>query len=78
MNKVLVVAGVTGVGKSAFGVKLARRFNGEIISGDSVAVYKELTIGSAKIKPDEMEGVVHHGIDIMTLNDTFNVRDFQE
>ncbi len=78
MNKVLVVAGVTGVGKSAFGVKLAKLFNGEIISGDSVAVYKELTIGSAKIKPYEMNGIVHHGIDILTLNDTFNVRDFQK
>lgn len=78
MNKVLVVAGVTGVGKSAFGVKLAKRFNGEIISGDSVAVYKELSIGSAKIKPDEMEGILHHGIDILTLNETFNVRDFQK
>ena len=78
MNKVLVVAGITGVGKSAFGVKLAKLFNGEIISGDSVAVYKELSIGSAKIKPEEMEGVIHHGIDILTLNETFNVRDFQK
>ena len=78
MRKVLVVAGVTGVGKSAFGVKLAQRFNGEIISGDSVAVYKELSIGSAKIKTEEMDGIDHHGIDIVTLNDKFNVRDFQK
>jgi tRNA dimethylallyltransferase len=77
MNKVLVVAGVTGVGKSTFGVKLAKLFNGEIISGDSVAVYEELTIGSAKILPVEMDGIIHHGIDLFTLKDTFNVRDFQ-
>lgn len=78
MNKVLVVAGVTGVGKSAFGVKLAKLFNGEIISGDSVAVYKELTIGSAKIQPDEMDGIIHHGVDILSLQDRYNVRDFQK
>jgi tRNA dimethylallyltransferase len=77
MIKVLVIGGVTGVGKSALGVKLAKLFNGEIISGDSVAVYKELTIGSAKIHLDEMDGVMHHGIDILSLNETFNVRDFQ-
>lgn len=78
MKKVLVVAGVTGVGKSAFGVKLAKLFNGEIISGDSVAIYKELTIGSAKISPEEMDNVEHHGIDLLTLKDKFNVRDFQK
>ncbi|PKM63823.1 MAG: tRNA (adenosine(37)-N6)-dimethylallyltransferase MiaA, partial [Firmicutes bacterium HGW-Firmicutes-20] len=77
MIKVLVVGGVTGTGKSALGVKLAKLFNGEIISGDSVAVYKELTIGSAKILPKDMEGVVHHGIDLLSLEETFNVRDFQ-
>lgn len=78
MNKVLVVAGVTGVGKSAFGVKLAKLFNGEIISGDSVAVYQELTIGSAKIHADEMDNIDHHGINLLSLKDKFNVRDFQK
>jgi len=77
MSKILVVAGVTGVGKSGFGVKLAKLFNGEIISGDSVALYKELTIGSAKISQEEMDGIIHHGIDILTLKETFSVRDFQ-
>lgn len=78
MKKVLVVAGVTGVGKSAFGVKLAKLFNGEIISGDSVAVYQELTIGSAKIHAEEMDNINHHGINLLTLKDKFNVRDFQK
>jgi tRNA dimethylallyltransferase len=78
MKKVLVVAGVTGVGKSAFGVKLAKLFNGEIISGDSVAVYQELTIGSAKIHADEMDNIDHHGINLLSLKDKFNVRDFQK
>jgi tRNA dimethylallyltransferase len=77
MIKVLVVGGVTGSGKSTLGVKLAKLFNGEIISGDSVAVYKELTIGSAKILPKDMDGIDHHGIDILSLQETFNVRDFQ-
>lgn len=77
MKKVLVIAGVTGVGKSNLGIELAKRYNGEIISGDSVAVYKELTIGSAKMRDHEMEGIVHHGIDLLALNQTFNVRDFQ-
>jgi tRNA dimethylallyltransferase len=77
MIKVLVIAGVTGVGKSEFGVKLAKLFNGEIISGDSVALYKELTVGSAKISQDKMDGIIHHGIDILTLKKTFSVRDYQ-
>jgi tRNA dimethylallyltransferase len=77
MIKVLVIAGVTGVGKSEFGVKLAKLFNGEIISGDSVALYKELTVGSAKISQDKMDGIIHHGIDILTLKETFSVRDYQ-
>lgn len=77
MKKVLVIAGVTGVGKSKLGVTMAKLFNGEIISGDSVAVYKELTIGSAKIEKDEMEGIPHYGIDVLTLDKEYNVRDFQ-
>lgn len=78
MKKVLVIAGVTGVGKSKLGVTMAKLFNGEIISGDSVAVYTELTVGSAKISRDEMEGIPHYGIDILTLDNEYNVRDFQE
>jgi tRNA dimethylallyltransferase len=78
VKKVLVIAGVTGVGKSKLGVTMAKLFNGEIISGDSVAVYKELTVGSAKISKDEMEGIAHYGMNVLTLEKEYNVRDFQE
>lgn len=75
--KVLVVVGPTGVGKTKVSIELAKRLNGEIISGDSVQVYKHLDVGSAKVTPDEMEGVVHHLIDYLELDETYSVADFQ-
>ncbi len=75
--KVLVIMGATATGKSALGVKLAKQFNGEIISADSIQVYKELNIGSAKISQEEMEGIVHHWISIKSLEESSSVADFQ-
>ena len=65
MEKVLVIVGPTAVGKTALSVELAKKFNGEIISGDSLQVYKKLDIGTAKIKTSEMEGIPHHLIDVI-------------
>ncbi|QVK19464.1 tRNA (adenosine(37)-N6)-dimethylallyltransferase MiaA [Mycoplasmatota bacterium] len=78
MKKVLVVIGPTAVGKTALSIKLAKKFNGEIINGDSVQVYKELDIGSAKITPDEMNGIAHHLLSFKELNEDFSVAEFQE
>ncbi|MDI9518807.1 MAG: isopentenyl transferase family protein, partial [Bacillota bacterium] len=63
MKKVLIVVGPTGVGKTEFSLKLAKKYNLDIISGDSIQVYKGLDIGSAKIK--DTQGIVHYGIDIL-------------
>lgn len=78
MQKVLVIVGPTASGKTAFGIKCAKKYNGEIISGDSIQIYKGLDIGSAKIKEEEKEGVVHHLIDIKDPKDNYSVKEFQE
>ncbi|MFN6832828.1 tRNA (adenosine(37)-N6)-dimethylallyltransferase MiaA [Enterococcus hirae] len=78
MEKVLVIVGPTAVGKTALSVELAKKFNGEIISGDSLQVYKKLDIGTAKINTSEMEGIPHHLIDVIEPNETYSVADFQK
>lgn len=78
MQKVLVIEGPTAVGKSAFGVACAKAFNGEIISGDSIQIYRGLDIGSAKITASEMQGVKHHLIDIKNADESYSVKEFQD
>lgn len=78
MKKVLVVVGPTAIGKSAFGVKLAKLFNGQIISGDSIQVYKGLDIGSGKITEEEKQGIPHYGIDCLSPYSNYSVFDFQK
>ncbi|EOB3456410.1 tRNA (adenosine(37)-N6)-dimethylallyltransferase MiaA [Enterococcus hirae] len=78
MEKVLVIVGPTAVGKTALSVELAKKFHGEIISGDSLQVYKKLDIGTAKINTSEMEGIPHHLIDVIEPNETYSVADFQK
>lgn len=77
MKKVLVIAGPTASGKSGFAVECAKRFNGEIISGDSIQIYRGLDIGSAKIREDEKQGIVHHLIDIKDAGESYSVKEFQ-
>ncbi len=76
MNKVLFILGPTGVGKSELAIKLAQIFNGEIISADSVQVFKGLDIGSAKVTKKEQDLVKHHAIDILEPNEKFSVFDY--
>lgn len=76
--KVLVIAGPTGVGKTALSIKLAQKFNGEIISGDSLQVYRQLDIGTAKVSKDEAAGIPHHLIDICDFTAEYSVADFQK
>lgn len=73
----LVLVGPTAVGKTALSIELAKRYNAEIISGDSMQVYRGMDIGTAKIKEDEREGIVHHLIDICNPEEAFSAADFQ-
>lgn len=80
MEKIPLIAivGPTAVGKTALSIELAKKFNCEIISIDSVQIYKRFNIGSAKVTTEEMYGVIHHLIDELEPNDTCSVYDFQK
>lgn len=73
----LVLVGPTAVGKTALSIELAKRYHAEIISGDSMQVYRGMDIGTAKIKEEEREGIVHHLIDICDPEEAFSAADFQ-
>lgn len=75
-KKVLVVLGPTAVGKTALGIELAQKFNGEIISGDSQQVYRTLDIGTAKATYEEQTAAKHHLLDIRDLTESFSAYDF--
>ena len=77
-RKLLVLIGPTAVGKTKTSIELAKTFNGEIISGDSMQIYKQMDIGTAKIKPSEMEGIPHYLIDIKNPDEPFSVAEFQD
>ena len=76
--KVVIITGLTGSGKSGLAVKIAKEFNGEIISADSVQIYRGLDIGSAKEEKETMQQIPHHLIDIKDFNETYNVGEFIE
>lgn len=76
--KIIVILGPTASGKSDLAVKLAKKYNGEIISADSRQVYKNLNIGSGKITKKEMRGVPHYLLDIVNPKKTFTASDFQK
>ncbi len=78
MDKLIILTGPTAVGKSELSIKLAKAINGEIISADSIQVYKELNIGSAKIMPGEMQGIKHYLIDVLDPTEDFNVFIFKK
>lgn len=79
MKKPLVIlTGPTAVGKTKASIGLAKAIGGEIISADSMQVYKQMDIGSAKIKPTEMEGIPHHLVDVLEPDDEFHVVRFQQ
>jgi len=77
-RKIIVILGPTASGKSALAVKIARKFNGEIISADSRQVYKGLNIGTGKITKKEMGGIPHHCMDIVSPKKIFTVVDFKK
>lgn len=77
-EKLVVIVGPTAVGKTALSVKLSRKYKGEVISGDSMQVYKGMDIGTAKVTKEEQDGVPHHLIDIKEPYESFSVAEFQE
>jgi len=76
-QKLICVVGTNASGKSGLGVKLAKKFGGEIISADSRQVFRGLDLGSGKITPAEMDGVPHHLLDVREPNEFFSMADFQ-
>lgn len=78
LRPLVVLTGPTAVGKTALSVEFARAVQGEIISADSMQVYRGMDIGSAKIKKEEMAGVPHHLLDILEPHEPFNVMSFQQ
>lgn len=78
MKKVIVLVGPTGVGKTSLSIALAKALDGEIISGDAYQCYQEMSIGSAKIKAEEMQGIPHYLVDFISYKEDYNVKVFQK
>jgi tRNA dimethylallyltransferase len=76
--KIVIIVGPTAVGKTDISIATAKALNGEIISADSAQVYKYMDIGTAKISPDEMQGIKHHMIDEVTPDQSFSVANFRD
>lgn len=76
--KLIVILGTTACGKSGLGVKLAKKYNGEIVSADSRQVYRGLDLGTGKILPEEMDGVPHHMLDVVDPGEPYSVALYQK
>ena len=74
----IILTGPTAVGKTDLSIKLSKSLNAEIISADSMQIYKTMVIGTAKVTDDEMEGIVHHLIDVKEPTESYSVKDFQD
>ncbi|MGE7689402.1 tRNA (adenosine(37)-N6)-dimethylallyltransferase MiaA [Lysinibacillus sp. NPDC097214] len=76
--EVVAIVGPTASGKTALSIELAKKYNGEIINGDSMQIYRDLDIGTAKITEEEMEGVPHHLLSFKEPTESFSVADYQK
>lgn len=76
--KVVVIVGATASGKTGLSIKLAKHLSGEVISADSMQIYRGLDIGTAKVTKEEMDGVKHHLIDILEPGENFSVAEYKE
>ena len=76
--RVIAIGGPTATGKTALSVALAGRFGGEILSADSMQIYRGLDVGTAKVTPQEMQGIPHHLLDILTPDQPFSVAEFTD
>ncbi|WP_231097820.1 tRNA (adenosine(37)-N6)-dimethylallyltransferase MiaA [Streptobacillus moniliformis] len=77
-NRAIVIAGPTGVGKTKLSIMLAKKINAEIISADSMQIYKEMDIGTAKITESEKEGIIHHMLDIVNPDEDYSVGEYEK
>lgn len=75
---IIAVVGPTGVGKTKMSIALAKKYNAEIISCDSMQIYKKMDIGTAKVTKEEMDGITHHMLDICDVEDDYSVFDYQK
>ena len=78
MQKIIVITGPTGVGKTKLSIELAKKYNGEIINADSMQIYRELNIGTAKIREDEKENIPHHLFDIRNVDEDYTIYHYQK
>ena len=78
MKEIIVIVGPTGVGKTKVSIELAKRLDGEIINADSVSIYKDLNIGSAKATEEEQKEAIHHLVDIKEVEDDYTIYDYQK
>ena len=76
--KVIVIAGPTASGKTSLSIELAKKINGEIVSADSMQIYKDMNIGSAKPTPEEMQGIKHYMIDVVSPDERFSVAEYKK
>ena len=76
--KVIVICGPTASGKTSLSIELAKRINGEIVSCDSMQIYKDMTIGTAKPTVEEMQGIKHYLIDFVAPNERYSVADYKK
>lgn len=78
MKDIIVIVGPTGIGKTKLSIELAKKIDAEIINGDSVSIYKDLNIGSAKPTKEEQENIPHHLLDIKEVEEDYSVYDYQK
>lgn len=77
-SKIIVIVGPTATGKTSLSIELAKEYNAEIINADATGVYTEPLIATAKIKETEKQGIIHHMIDLISLNDDYSIYEYQE
>lgn len=78
LDKLIIIVGPTASGKSGFAIKLAKHLNGEIVSADSMQIYRGLDVGTAKVTADEKDGIIHHMIDIINPDNEFSVAEYSK
>ena len=76
-SKVIVICGPTASGKTALSIELAKRINGEVVSADSMQIYKDMDIGSAKVTKEEMQGIKHYLVDCVFPDERYSVANYK-
>ena len=77
-DRVIVIGGPTASGKTGLGVQLAKKVNGEVVSADSMQIYKDMDIGTAKATTEEMDGIKHYLLDFVSPDERYSVAEFKK